>query len=341
MPRKIDPKKALFRKSVELGHGKIRGYDFEKGFDAAGFFESYKDTGFQATNLGKAIDLLKRMQKDKAIIFLGFTSNVSTSGLRDILTYLVKGRKVHFLVTTTGGLEEDIIKTHGSFLHGSFSADGAYLRKNGVNRTGNIFIPNERYIWFEKFMRRILEKAYARQKASGELVDSVDFVKHMGKALEGLPNHKESFTYWAYRNGIPLLCVPLADGAIGDHIYFFKKEHRDFEIGLAKEVELLYDTVINAEKTGAILLGGSVPKHHIMNALMLREGADYTIYVNTAYEQDGSNAGANPEEAKSWGKAALDGNNIKVWGDASIIFPILVAAGFKLAEKAKPAKAKL
>jgi deoxyhypusine synthase len=78
------------------------------------------------------------MQKDKAMIFLGFTSNITTSGLRDIITYLVKKKKVHFLVTTTGGLEEDIIKTHGDFHHGSFSADGAYLRKNGVNRTRNI-----------------------------------------------------------------------------------------------------------------------------------------------------------------------------------------------------------
>jgi len=127
-----------------------------------------------------------------------------------------------------------------------------------------------------------------------------------------------------------LLCVPLADGAIGDHLYFFKKDHKDFGVELSKEVELLYDTVLNADRTGAIILGGSVPKHHIMNAFMLREGGDYTVYINTAYEQDGSNAGANPEEAKSWGKAALDANNVKVWGEASIIFPILVAAAFKL-----------
>lgn len=329
MPRKIDPKKALFKHSKEIGKGAIHGYNFERKFDANEFFESYKDTGFQATNLWKSIDLARKMQKEKATIFLGFTSNVSSSGLRDVLTYLVKNRKVHFLVTTTGGLEEDIIKTHGNFLHGSFSADGAYLRKNGVNRTGNIFIPNERYIWFEKFMHKVLKNAYERQKSSGKLIDSVELVKEMGKAVGSLPNHKESFTYWAYKNDIPLLCVPFADGAIGDHVYFFKKEHKDFEIGLAKEVELLYDTVINAEKTGAILIGGSVPKHHVMNALMLREGADYTIYINTAYEQDGSNAGANPEEAKSWGKAAPDENNVKVWGEATIVFPILVAAAFK------------
>ena len=330
MSRKIDPRSALFRKSRELGTGEIKGYDFEGRFDANRFFESYRDTGFQATNLGRAIEIGKAMQMEKATIFLGFTSNVSTSSLRDIITYLVREKKVHFVVTTTGGIEEDIIKTHGKFLHGSFDAEGAELRRNGVNRTGNIFVPNERYVWFEGFMSKVLEKAYSRQKKSGIPLDSVGLVRDMGAALEGSPKREESFTYWAYRNKIPLLCVPLADGAIGDHLYFFRKRHPDLNIDLVEEVRLLYDTVLDVRKAGALIIGGSVPKHHIMNALMLRDGADYTVYINTAYEQDGSNAGANPNEAVSWGKAAPTGSNVKVWGDASIIFPILVAAAFKL-----------
>ena len=322
--------KAYFKKSKEIGHGKIQGYDFEKEFNAKKFFESFNDIGFQATNLGKAIELTKEMQKQKATIFLGFTSNVSTCGLRDNVTYLVKNKLVQFLVTTTGGLEEDVIKTHGNFLHGSFDADGAKLRENGVNRTGNIFVPNERYIWFEKFMRDILQELYHKSKREEKVVNSVDVVKVMGKALEGQPNAEESFTYWAWKNDIPLLCVPLADGAIGDHIYLFKKDHPDFQIDLVKELEVITDTVLTADKIGAIIIGGSVPKHHIMNACLIREGADYTVYINTGYEGEGSNAGANPNEAKSWGKASANENNVKVWGEASIIFPILIAAGFKL-----------
>ncbi|MCX6803986.1 MAG: deoxyhypusine synthase [Candidatus Diapherotrites archaeon] len=326
---------ALFHASVELGSGKIEGYDFEKNFNAEKFFDSFKDTGFQATNLGKAIELTKKMQEENATIFLGFTSNIGTSGLRDIITYLVKNKLVQFLVTTTGGLEEDIIKTHGDFLHGDFNADGAKLRDKGVNRTGNIFIPNERYIWFEQFIKPVLEGLYSQQKKTGKITNSVDFVKALGKELEGKPNCEESFTYWAVKNNIPLLCVPLADGAIGDHIYLFKKEHPDFSIDLSKELEVLYDTVLAADKIGAIILGGSVPKHHIMNACMLREGADYTVYINTGYEGEGSNSGANPEEAKSWGKAMHNDYTVKVWGEATIIFPILVAAGFKLNSEKK------
>ncbi len=319
----------MFKRSKEIGYGVVKGYDFDGPFDIKKFFDAYGETGFQATNLNKAIMLTKEMRKSKSTIFLGFTSNITTSGLRDIITYLVKNKLVHFIVTTTGGIEEDIIKTHGPFLHGSFDADGAYLRKNGVNRSGNIFVPNERYIWFESFMKKFLSSLYTDKRYKKGL-DSVLFVKELGASMEGIKNHEDSFTYWAYKNNIPIICTPLADGAIGDHIYFFKKEHHDFNIDLSKEVELLYDTVLNAESTGAILIGGSVPKHHIMNALMLRDGADYTVYINTGFEHEGSNAGANIEEAKSWGKAALDKNNVKVWGEATIIFPLLIAAAFKL-----------
>ena len=98
---------------------------------------------------------------------------------------------------------------------------------------------------------------------------------------------------------------------------------------MVNDVEKMYDRLLVEDKVGAIIIGGSVPKHFIMNIAWL-EGADYTVYINTGYEAEGSNAGANPEEAKSWGKAAHNDNNVKVWGEASIIFPILVAAAFKL-----------
>lgn len=326
-----DAKKAILKKSREIGSGKVEGYNFDGKFNSEQFFNSFKNTGFVATELGKAIELVKKMRSENVRIFLGFTSNMGTCGVRDIITYLTKNKLVYFMVTTTGGIEEDIIKTHKPFLHGDYNADGTYLRKNGVNRTGNIFIPNDRYIWFEQFTKPIFERLYKRQLKEGIIATSVDVINEMGKELEKYPNKKTSFVYYAYKNKIPLLCVPLADGAIGDHIYMFKKEHPDFRIDLTKELEILTDTVLEDEKSGAILIGGSVPKHHIMNAFMMREGIEYTVYLNTGYEAEGSNAGANPEEAKSWGKAAgIKGETAKVWGDASITFPIIVASAFKL-----------
>jgi hypothetical protein len=66
-------------------------------------------------------------------------------------------------------------------------------------------------------------------------------------------------------------------------------------------------------KTGIILLGGGLPKHHICNANMLRDGADYAVYVNTAQEFDGSDSGARPDEAVSWGKIKSSARTVKVF----------------------------
>ena len=66
-------------------------------------------------------------------------------------------------------------------------------------------------------------------------------------------------------------------------------------------------------KTGIIILGGGLPKHHICNANMMRNGADYAVFINTAQEFDGSDSGAHPDEAVSWGKIRGSAKTVKVW----------------------------
>lgn len=46
--------------------------------------------------------------------------------------------------------------------------------------------------------------------------------------------------------------------------------------------------------------------------LFQRNGADYAVYINTGNEFDGSDSGARPEEAKSWGKIRKEANAVKV-----------------------------
>ncbi len=61
-------------------------------------------------------------------IILGYTSNMVSSGVREIIRYLVQHSLVDCLVTTTGGVEEDIIKCSADFFVGSFENDDAALR---------------------------------------------------------------------------------------------------------------------------------------------------------------------------------------------------------------------
>ncbi len=302
----------------------IKGYDFNQGVDYDKLLDSYLTTGFQATHLARAIGLIKKMRKEKCTIYLGYTSNMVTSGLRDVFRYLAQHKLVDVIVTTAGGVEEDIIKCIAPFILGSFDASGAQLREKGINRTGNIFVPNSRYCRFEDFMTPLLTKMAEEQRKSGNIITPSGFVDRLGMEI----NNPESIYYWTHKNNIPVFCPALTDGSMGDMIYFFSYKHPDFRIDIAADMRKLNDITMDAKKTGLIILGSGVVKHHILNTNMMRNGCDYAVYVNNAQEFDGSDAGARPDEAVSWGKIAPEANSVKVFGDATILFPLIVAKGF-------------
>jgi deoxyhypusine synthase len=302
----------------------VKGYDFNNGVNYDKILESYLSTGFQATHLAKAIDIINKMIEEKTTIYLGYTSNLVTSGLREIFCFLAEHKKIEIIVTTAGGIEEDIIKCLGDFKIGSFSASGELLNKEGINRAGNIFIPNSRYVKFEEFLNPILEKIYNEQKKTGKIISVSEFIKILGKEI----NNKESIYYWCYKNGISVYCPAITDGSIGDMIHFFMYKHPDFKIDIVSDIHKLNEYTVTRKKTGIIILGKGVMKHHICNTNMMRNGADYSVYINTGEEWDGADSNARPDEAVSWGKVKAKGEAIKVFGDATILFPLIVAKTF-------------
>lgn len=306
------------------GHPTIEGYNFEKEFDFQDFLKSYARTGFQATHLAEGIEIVKAMRREKATIFLSYTSNMVSSGVRDIIKYLVKHRKVEVLVTSAGGVEEDIIKTLKPFALGRFDVPGKMLFENGINRTGNIFIPNDRYAYFDQFMQTFLQKIYDRQKQDGTIFTPKDLIRELGLEI----NDESSIYYWAAKNEIPVFCPGIVDGSLGDMIVFFKQSHPDFILDVSKEVMDICKLALNSEKTGGILLGGGISKHFALNANIFKEGFDYCVYINTAEEYDGSDSGARIEEAISWGKVKADAPSVKIHCDATIAFPLLVVGAF-------------
>jgi deoxyhypusine synthase len=306
------------------GWPEVRGYDFEKPFDIAEFLAAFESTGIQAANLGKAIKITNEMREKNATIFLGCTSNMGSSGIRDIIAYLVKHKHIHALVMTAGGIEEDAIKAIKPFVGGTFDAPGAVLAERGVGRIGNIFAPYDRYLYFERFMGPVIEKAYAKQKARGSPLTPSEFIYDLGLAI----NDERSILYWASRNNIPVYCPALTDGAIGDLLTFERQRNSDFAIDIVGDSFKLFKFVLDQELTGAIFLGGGVSKHYIMNANIFRDGLDYAVYLTTAQEYDASDSGGNPQEAMSWNKIKGHAPNVKVVCDASIAFPLLVAGTF-------------
>src|SRR3989338_1890680 len=271
----------------------ITGYDFSKKFELQKFLKSYASMGFQATELSNAIEIWKTMQREHAVIFLACTSNMVSSGNREIIRYLIEKKIVHALITTAGGIEEDIIKTIKPFVLGSFKADGKYLFEKGINRIGNIFVTNDRYTYFEKWFEPLLDEISKEHKKDDKAIAASDLIRLMGKKAAS----KESILYWAYKNGTPVFCPAPMDGSIGDIIYFHRQNHPEFQVDVAEDISKIVSLCINAEKTGVIILGGGVAKHFTLNAQIFREGADYAIFLNTALEYDGSDSGASPDEA--------------------------------------------
>lgn len=315
-------RKNVLRKSSEAEGISVKGYDFNKGTDYDKILDSYASTGFQATHFAKAVGIISKMIDEKTTIFLGCSSNLITSGIRDVIRYLAEKKKIDVFVTTAGGIEEDIIKCLGDFKIGKFSESGELLREKGINRTGNIFVPNSRYVAFEKFIVPILEKIYNEQKNSGKVISVSEFIKLLGKEI----NNKDSILYWCWKNNISAYCPAITDGSIGDMIHFFMYKHPDFKMDIAFDIHELNEFTITRKKTGIIILGKGMMKHHILNSNMMRNGADYAVYINTGEEWDGSDSNARPDEAVSWGK--VKGESIKVFGDATILFPLMVAKTF-------------
>ena len=138
-------------------------------------FKTYRHTGFQATNLGLAIEEVNKMinyrlsddpieedevehyrdpevrKNTRCTIFLGYTSNMASCGMREYIRYLCQHKMIDCIVTTTGGIEEDIMKCMAPCFIGDFALKGKDLREKGWNRIGNLLVPTKTYTMLESW----------------------------------------------------------------------------------------------------------------------------------------------------------------------------------------------
>jgi len=239
-----------------------------------------------------------------------------SSGLRETFRYLVQHHHVSAIVTTAGGVEEDFIKCLAPTYLGSFSTPGATLRAKGLNRIGNLVVPNNNYCAFEDWLVPILDKILQEQEdefaKSGErfMWTPSKIIHRLGKEI----NDESSVYYWAYKNDIPVFCPALTDGSLGDMLYFhtFKASPQKLGVDIVQDIRKINSIAVRAKRAGMIILGGGLVKHHIANACLMRNGAESAVYINTGQEFDGSDAGARPDEAVSWGKIKADAESVKV-----------------------------
>ncbi len=295
----------------------IKDFEYQPHLTVTRLLEQYGNLGYQATHLKKAADIVLRMIHEGAGIVFTFTSNMVTSGLRGLFAEFIRRKIVHAVITTVGAIEEDFIKAkrREGFYVGSFDVDDRKLGEEGINRVGNIFVPNETYASFEEYIQPVLDELVKEKKHW----PSWEFFKKLGEYVDD----PQSILYQATRNDVPIICPAPMDGALGMQTYFFKVEEPDFEILVTKDLGHLVNHLAKFEKLGALVLGGGVSKHFAILTSLLRDGLDYAVYMTTARPYAGSLSGATTEEAKSWGKIRGEADAITVHGDVTLTFPIL------------------
>ena len=162
----------------------VKGYDFNEGLDYNKLFQTLKTTGFQASLLGDAIDRVNEMinwrlsdvpikddeteelkimenrEKVRCTIFLGYTSNMSSCGMREYIRYLCQHKMIDCIVTTCGGIEEDFMKVLAPHYMGDFDLKGSELRAKNLNRIGNMIVPSFNYCKFETFLAPLIEEMH-------------------------------------------------------------------------------------------------------------------------------------------------------------------------------------
>lgn len=279
-----------------------------------------KAWGFTAGKLAVGLRIMERMVEDKKCVkFLSFTGNLVATGTRGALKELVKRKLVDVVITTCGTVDHDVARCWKNYYRGSFLMSDARLHGEEINRLGNVLVPNESYgMIIEEKMRLLLQSLWQKgikECSSGQLC------REIGKSI----CNESSILYWAAENKIPVYVPGITDGAVGYQTWLFSQDH-DFRLNPLKDSGELNDIVFEAKKSGALLVGGGISKHHTLWWNQFKGGLDYAVYISTADEWDGSLSGARPREAVSWGKISEKAKKTMIEGDASLILPLMVSA---------------
>jgi len=281
------------------------------------FEQMSKSGGFESRNLADGLYALTDMIKDENCLnFLSFVGAIISTGLRGVIKDMIKKKWFDVVITTCGALDHDIARHFSNYNQGSFTMDDAELTKQNIHRLGNVLVPMESYgPIIEEKMQLFLEEEYA--KGTREM-STEDICRMIGSHLG-----EDSFLYWAYKNDVKVIVPGIVDGAVGSQIWMFSQKHTDFKLNIIKDSDTLAGLIFKAKKSGALMLGGGISKHHTLWWNQYRSGLDFAVYITTAQEFDGSLSGALVREAISWGKVTQDAKQTTIHAELTTVLPFL------------------
>jgi len=310
----------------------VEDYDFTGVGDVSSLIDQMgRAGGFTATKLAHARDVLSdamaKSGQDGVLNWLSFPACLCATGTRGFFLEAIKRKAFNVVITTCGTLDHDIARTYQDYFHGDFRLDDIALGEQGLNRLGNVIVPNECYgeIIEEVVLPWLQEIESERTAEQGENpwlgFGSVELCWAMGDRIED----EGSLLHWAAKHRIPIVIPGLSDGSIGSQLFMHRQKNPNFMVDFLADEQILSDLTWTAEESHALMVGGGISKHHVIWWNQYRGGLDSAVGITTAPEHDGSLSGARMREAVSWGKIRPEAPQVVVEGDASVLLPLLGA----------------
>lgn len=314
----------------------VEDYDFSKASDVRSLIDQMaKAGGFTATKLAHARDVLRnsisKCNDEDVLNWLSFPACLCATGTRGFFLEAVKSKAFNVIITTCGTLDHDIARTYQDYFHGDFNLDDIALGEEGLNRLGNVIVPNECY---GEILERVVlpwlveieeERTVEHPDNPWLGFGSVELCWAMGDRIED----ETSLLYWVAKHRIPMVIPGLSDGSIGAQLFMHRQKNPNFMVDFLADEQILSDLTWTAEESHALMVGGGISKHHVIWWNQFRDGLDSAVGITTAPEYDGSLSGARLKEAISWGKIRPEAPQVVVEGDASVLLPILGADLFR------------
>jgi deoxyhypusine synthase len=276
-----------------------------------------------AGRVGLAANILKEMISGKdCTVFLSLAGPLVPGGLRQVIGDLVDEGHVDAIVTTGANIVHDVIEALG-YRHfvGSFLANDLELRNKKIGRIGDIYVELKAFEEVEKLVFQVLDGIQEDKRRRLTLRD------FFGYLTEKLSDQTSILARCRARN-VPIFCPGFLDSMIGLNLWTYSQT-KTLVIDPVQDLKQLMELGLDAKKSGAIILGGGLPKHHVLMANILREGVDLAIQVTMDRPEAGGLSGAYLEEAISWGKIRKKGKYVTVIGDVTVVFPLIVTAAIE------------
>jgi deoxyhypusine synthase len=301
---------------------KVRQMEIEAGMSVEALVDGMEHCGFGARRLAESVKIYEEMLSDEYTKFFALSGAMVPAGMRSIVSDLIRKGHINVLVTTGANLVHDIIESFGFHCLGTPESDDAALRAEGVSRIYDVFLRDEDFIQFEELMQSILPDI-------AQTISGTELMKHLGSQI----SDNRSILRSAYDLGVPVFCPALSDSMIGLQAWLHSQSKR-LKVDAFADVKQIVDICYESPRSGVVIIGGGVPKNFALQSMLVTpKSFDLAIQLTTDTPENGGLSGATLSEAISWGKISAGAKYVTVYGDATITFPVMVAATLSRMEK--------